>query len=123
MANILIVDDAKVMRFHIKRLLTEMGQNVVGEAKDGFEAIDLYKETKPDFVTMDLEMPSSHDINSGIDAVKKLLEVDPKAVIVMISSQTDKEKVKEALKNGAVNYITKPITIKKLEEIISHLGF
>ena len=123
MANILIVDDAKVMRFHIKKLLTEMGQNVVGEAKDGFEAIELYKETKPDFVTMDLEMPASNDISNGIEAVKKLLEVDPEAVIVMISSQTDKEKVKEALKNGARNFITKPITTKKLEEIISHLGF
>ena len=122
MANVLVVDDSKVMRFHISKILEELGHTVVDEAKDGFEAIKKYKEHMPELVTMDEEMPPSHEIESGADAVKEILEFDSLAKIVMISSQTDKEHISKALKNGAKNYIKKPITSKKLANIITRLG-
>jgi len=123
MATVLVVDDARVMRFHITKLLKELGHTVVAEAKDGFEAIEQYKKHKPDFVTMDVEMPTSHNIKGGAHAVKELMAFDEFATIVMISSQTDKDNISKALKYGATNYINKPITSDKLEEMIIHLGF
>lgn len=122
MAKILVVDDARVMRFHISKLLKDLGHTVTAEAKNGYEAIEEYKKEKPDFVTMDVEMPASNGIGSGIDAVKKLLEVDKDAVVIMVSSQTGDDDISEALKNGATNYIRKPITLDKLKQMINYLS-
>lgn len=122
MARILVVDDARVMRFHISKLLKELGHTVTAEAKNGYEAIEEYKKEKPDFVTMDVEMPASNGIGSGIDAVKKLLEVDKDAVVIMVSSQTGEDDISEALKNGATNYIRKPITADKLKQMLDYLS-
>ena len=122
MANILVVDDTKVMRFYITKLLKELGHTVVAEAKDGFEALEAYKEYKPDLVTMDIEMPASNAILSGVHAVEEIIKFDSLATIIMISSLRNDIHVSEALKNGAKNYIPKPITKEKLEETITHLG-
>lgn len=121
MAKILIVDDAKVMRFHISKLLKELGHEVIAEAKNGYEAIEEYKKEKPDFVTMDVQMPSENGIDGGIDAVAKLLEVDKDAKIIMISAQTHDDDITKALKNGATNYIRKPITSDKLKQMFDYL--
>lgn len=122
MAKILIVDDAKVMRFHISKLLKELGHTVTEEAKNGYEAIEAYKKEKPDFVTLDVEMPTYNNVGGGIHTLKKLLEVDKNAVIIMISSQTSDEQMTEALKEGATNYIRKPITSEKLNDMIEYLS-
>lgn len=122
MAKILVVDDARVMRFHIAKLIKELGHTVTSEAKDGYEALEEYKREKPDFVTMDVEMPSVNGVKGGIDAVKKLLEIDKDAKVIMISSQTDEESISDALKNGATNYIRKPITLGKLKNMIEYLS-
>lgn len=123
MAKILVVDDAKVMRFHISKLLKELGHIVTAQAKNGFEALEEYKKEKPDFVTMDVEMPPANGIKGGIHAVQKILEYDEKAVIIMISSQTDNDHISDAIKHGAKNYIRKPITSDKLKHMAVHLGF
>lgn len=123
MAKILVVDDAKVMRFHISKLLKEQGHTITGEAKNGLEALEEYKKVKPDFVTMDVEMPPTGGVKGGIHAVEKILEYDEKAIIIMISAQTDNDHVSAAIKRGAKNYIRKPITASKLENMIIHLGF
>lgn len=123
MAKVLVVDDSRVMRYHIAKLLKELGHTITAEAKDGFEAIQEYKKVKPDFVTMDLEMPTSNDIKGGIGAVEELIKIDLSVIIIMISSQTDKDNVKAALTKGAKNYINKPITLEKLDAMIKHLGF
>jgi len=122
MAKILIVDDAKVMRFYISKLLKELGHEVTAEAKNGYEAIEEYKKEKPDFVTMDVQMPASNGIGGGIDAVAKLLEVDKDAKVIMISAQTHDDDITEALKNGATNYIRKPITTDKLKHMFDYLS-
>lgn len=122
MAKILVVDDARVMRFHISKLLKALGHTVVAQAKDGYEALEAYKKYQPDLVTMDVEMPPSHNIQSGAQAVKEIIQFDSLAIVIMISSKTHKDNVSQALNNGARNYINKPVTSEKLEELITHLG-
>jgi two-component system chemotaxis response regulator CheY len=122
MAKILIVDDARVMRFHIAKLIKELGHTVTAEAKDGHEALEEYKKNRPDFVTMDVEMPAVNGVKGGIDAVKKLLEIDKDAVVIMISSKTGDDNISDALKSGATNYIRKPITLEKLKNMIEYLS-
>ncbi len=122
MANILVVDDAKIMRFHISKLLKELGHTVMAEAQNGSEAISEYKKNKPDFVTMDITMPESEDIKSGIDAVGKIMEYDPTATVIMVSAQGDKEKVLQAIENGAAHFVQKPVTLDKLKEAIDQFS-
>ncbi len=63
-------------------------------------------------------MPESGDIKTGIDAVGKILEFDPSAVVIMVSAQGDKERVIQAIENGAAYFVQKPVTIDKLKEAL-----
>ena len=114
MANILVVDDSKFMRVTMKNML-EVGSNhkhkVVGEAKSGTDAIQKYKELKPDIVTMDIIMPEE----LGLDAVKKIVALDPNAKIIMVSAMGQNRVVDEAISLGAKAFIIKPV---KPEEIL-----
>lgn len=105
MARILIVDDSKMMRRNLAKILTDAGHEVVAEAENGSEACSEFAENQPDLVTMDINMP----VMDGIEAIKRILVDFPEAVIIMISSQTEKGRVYEAIKCGAKNYIVKPI--------------
>jgi len=118
MAKILVVDDAKIMRMNISKMLKELGHSIVAEAKNGFDAVQMYKEYSPDIVTMDITMPSSNGINDGIDAVKAIKEQFPTANIIMITSHGEQDKVIKAIQSGASNYLLKPIKIDKLEEVL-----
>ena len=122
MANVLIVDDAKIMRLNLKIILEKLGHQVISEAQNGFEAIEKYKVTKPDFVTMDVTMPSINGINDGIDAVGEIIKYDKDAKIIMVTSHGEQDKVIKAIQNGASNYVLKPIKQDKLEEIINKLN-
>ena len=105
MANgILIVDDATFMRFTLKTILEKNGFQVVGEAKDGSEAVIKYKELRPDIVTMDITMPKT----GGIEALKAIKAYDPKAKVVMVSALGQEPLIKEAIESGANYFIIKP---------------
>ena len=104
MARILVVDDASFMRMMIREIVEEEGYEVVGEATDGVEAMDLFHELHPDIVTMDIVMPR----RSGIDAVRGIIEVDSSAKIVMCTALGQETLVKESLEAGALNFIVKP---------------
>ena len=80
--NILIVDDAAFMRMMVKDILTKGGYNVVGEAENGVVAVQKYAELKPDLVTLDITMPEM----DGIQALKKIKEVDAGANVIMCSA-------------------------------------
>lgn len=118
MANVLIVDDAKIMRAYIKKMLTELGHTTIGEASSGFEAIQHYELLKPDIVTMDITMPPQGGVEDGIDAVIRILKNDPKAKIIMVTSHGEQNKVVKAIQAGAKNYVLKPLQANKLEEVI-----
>jgi len=110
--RVLIADDAKFMRHMIKNILVEMGWEVVGEACDGTEAVELFNELKPDVVTLDIVMPKA----SGIDALKEIRAADPGAKCVMISAIDQREPLMEALKLGAVDYVVKPFEKERVVE-------
>ena len=119
MAKVLVVDDAKIMRANIKKMLDHLGHTVTGEAADGLEAIEQYKIFKPELVTMDITMPPAGEVTDGIEAVKRIIEFDPKAKIIMVTSHGEQDKVIKAIQSGASNYILKPLKVEKLEEVIA----
>lgn len=123
MANVLIVDDAKIMRINIKSILEKLGHTIVAETDNGYAGIEEYKKHNPDFVTMDITMPEQNNIKDGIDAVASIKEYDSKATIIMVTSHGEEQKVRKAIKAGAKNYILKPINAPSLEKVIKKLGF
>lgn len=102
--RIMLVDDARVMRLMLSRIFEKAGYEIVGEAGDGIEAVEKYKEIRPDLVMMDITMPEM----SGIDAVKEIIRFDPEARIIMCTAMGQKSLVIEAIEAGALNYIVKP---------------
>ena len=114
MAKILIVDDAAFMRGSLKYIVEGAGHNVVGMAKDGQEALKLYRKLKPDIVTLDILM-SGMDGLSALEAIKK---DDPKAKVIMVTALGQEEKQEEAFKLGASGYIRKPF---KQTEIVDEV--
>ena len=120
MANILIVDDSRTSRRILSNILLENGHAVAGEAKNGEEAIALYGQLKPDLVTMDITMP----VMDGIAALAKIREADANAKVIMITAAGQKEKVAEALKLGAAEFVTKPFSteevLKVIENVMNH---
>jgi two-component system chemotaxis response regulator CheY len=118
-ARILIVDDAAFMRMMLSDILVEKGIEVVGEAKDGEEALRLFKELKPDLVTMDIVMPGV----GGIESIKEVLKIDPAAKILVVSALGQQALVKEAVEAGAKGFLVKPFKPEKvIEEVEKILG-
>ncbi|MFA8341483.1 MAG: response regulator [Rhodothermaceae bacterium] len=114
MAKVMVVDDAGIVRSMLKKFLTNGGHEIICEAGNGVEAIEKYKEFKPELVTMDMSMPEM----GGITAVEKIKEFDPRARIIMISAINQKELIVKALKAGVINYIIKPFDEEKLNSTI-----
>ena len=112
--RVLIVDDAVFMRDMIKDIFTGGEFEIVGEAVHGVEAVDKYKELRPDLVTMDIVMP----FKSGIEATKEILAFDDKACIVMCSALGQESLVMEAIEAGAADFIVKPFDIPRMKQII-----
>lgn len=115
MANkVLIVDDAAFMRMMIKDILSKNGYEVVGEATDGADAIEKYKELKPDLVTMDITMPEM----DGIMALKEIKKIDPDAKVIMCSAMGQQAMVIDAIQAGAKDFIVKPFQADRVIEAI-----
>ncbi|KTG08731.1 chemotaxis protein CheY [Haloferax profundi] len=102
-SKVLVVDDSAFMRNLLKQLL-EGEHEVVGEAENGVEAVELYRELDPDVVTMDVVMP----IRNGIEATSEIKSQDSGASVIMCTSVGQEEKMREAVEAGADGYITKP---------------
>lgn len=117
MAKIMIVDDAAFMRLIMKNIVTQYGHDVVAEAADGKDALKLYKQYKPDVVTMDITMPDM----DGIEAVKAIVSFDKRANIVMCSAAGDHAKVYNAFKVGAKDYILKPFQEDRVLEALNKI--
>lgn len=115
MARILIVDDSRTSRKILRGLLETAGHEIVGEAVNGDEGFLQYKELKPDITTMDITMP----ITDGIQALQLIRHFDEEAKVVMITAAGQKEKVLQAVKLGAAEFITKPF---EKEEVLNALN-
>jgi two-component system chemotaxis response regulator CheY len=120
--KILIVDDAAFMRMMIKNIVTKNGYEVVGEAENGHAALELYKEHKPDLVTMDITMPEM----SGIEGVKAIREFDPAANIIMCSAMGQQAMVMDAIQAGAKDFVVKPFQqdriLQAIERVLARAG-
>lgn len=118
MKKILVVDDAAFMREALRRLLERNGFEVIGDAENGIEGIKKYKELQPDLVTMDITMPEM----TGIEALKAIMEFDPKAKIVMVSALGQEILIRESIMVGAKSFIVKPFkedhVVKTLNKIL-----
>jgi len=117
MAKILIVDDAVFMRQMLGKLLTEQGHKVCGEASNAKEAVEKYRQLKPDLVTMDVVMPLMEELD-GIGAVKEIIKFDLDAKILVVSVMAHQNLVIEAIRAGAKDFITKPFQPSRLIEAV-----
>jgi len=115
--RILIVDDAAFMRMMIKDILVKNGFEVVGEAADGFQAVEKYRELKPDLVTLDITMPEK----DGIAALKEIREFDPDAKVIMCSAMGQQSMVIDAIQAGAKDFIVKPFQADRVIEAINKI--
>lgn len=104
MTRILVADDASFMRQMIRDIIEPEGYEVVGEASDGVEVVEKFRQLQPDLVMMDIVMPK----RSGIDAVKAIMELDAGARVVMCSALGQEALVMEAIQAGAKDFIVKP---------------
>lgn len=111
--TVLVVDDNEYMRKRISEVLTAAGFEVAGEAADGPEGIALFGALKPDLVTMDLVMPGI----DGIEAIRKIIDLDGYARIVVISSVGSDDKIDEAIGAGATEFVVKPFHDDRLTDV------
>lgn len=116
--TVLITDDTAFMRMTLRNVIEKNGYTVVGEAGDGEEAIALYKELKPDMVTMDITMPKM----DGISAIKEIMKVDPNAKIIVCSAMGQKPMVIEALSAGAKDFLVKPFDAERVVESLRKIS-
>ena len=115
MARILIVDDKGLMRNMLKAILNKTDHVVVGEAENGHEAVQLYKELKPDLVTMDITMPEM----SGLEAIKFIRRDFPDARVIMCSAMGQQKIIMEAIEAGAKDFIVKPFDDCRVMEALN----
>ena len=113
--NILLVEDQKLIRVGLKSLFEGQDEIVVAsEAQSGKEAVEKFRTTHPDVIVMDIGLP---DI-SGIEATKRILELDSKAKVVILTSHLSEQEVIDALHAGACAYVMKDIGTDALKMII-----
>lgn len=113
--RILVVDDLPFMRSIISEIVTESGHLVIGEAGDGIECLSRYKSLLPDLVLLDIIMPRMN----GVEALKSLKKAYPDCKVIMCSSLSDQEKIIQAIRLGATDYIVKPFQRKRLISAIN----
>src|SRR5262245_35190064 len=113
----LIVDDSVFARKNLGRIIESFGGQVAGEAGDGLTAITEYDRLKPDIVLMDITMPQME----GIEAAEKIVQKDPSARVVMVSSVGYQENIVAALQRGARHFVQKPVKPEVLYEVIKYV--
>lgn len=117
MATVLIVDDSRTSRKLLRNVLERGGYVITGEAVNGEDGYLKYKELKPDLVTMDITMPNM----DGIESLSLIKHENEKAKVVMITAAGQKEKMVDALKRGADEFITKPFDEAKILETLKRV--
>jgi len=115
MVKIMIVDDARLMRNIIKGILLEELDCTVIEARDGAEAVELYKEHSPDVVTMDVTM----ERQDGVQAAKDILSYDSRANILVVTSMGQEKLLKECLEAGVRDFIIKPFSRDRIKTAVN----
>ena len=115
--TVLICDDAVFMRTMVADILQQAGFEVVGEAESGVQAVERYKQLRPDLVTMDIVMPDM----GGIDAVREICKHDPNAKVLMCSAMGQQALVVEAIQAGAKDFVVKPFQPSRVLEAVQRV--
>jgi two-component system chemotaxis response regulator CheY len=115
--TVLVCDDAIFMRTMITDILTQAGYEVIGEAETGAQAVERYRQLKPDLVTMDIVMPDM----GGIEAVRAICRDSPEAKILMCSAMGQQALVVEAIQAGAKDFVVKPFQPSRVLEAVQRL--
>ena len=111
MIRVVIADDHHLVRQGIRALLESQDDiQVVGEAKDGYEALELVEYMEPDVLVLDINMPRLE----GIEAMKKVFDLDLKTQVLILSMYSDKSLIKKAVRNGAKGYLLKRSVTEEL---------
>lgn len=123
MYQLMVVDDSIIIRNKIARSPTLQGKfNVVCQAKNGLEAVKMFRQYQPDIVTMDLNMP----MMNGVECIQNLIKINPKVEILVVSAISDKETGIKALEYGANGFLTKPFSdqtlLRALTELMENLS-
>lgn len=108
--RLLLVDDLAFMRTVLREHLEAVGMEIAGEAENGKRAVDLYKEIRPDGVVLDITMP----VMDGIQALHRIRDYDPHAVVVICSALGQEQKIIEAIQAGAKDFVVKPFTRERI---------
>lgn len=117
MARILIIDDSRTSRRMLKNILIENGHEIIGEANEGQLGYEMYVDLEPDIVTLDITMP----VLDGLGCLDKIMTFDENAKVIMITAAGQKEKMVEAIKLGATEFIQKPYEPKQILSVIESL--
>jgi len=115
--KLMIVDDSNIIRRRIERSHQIDALQLVGTAGNGVEAVEMFRKTDPDIVTMDLTMPQM----DGIECISRLVTLKPSVRILVISALADKATAVEAMEKGANGFLNKPFTDRQLNEAIADL--
>ncbi|MBP3274675.1 MAG: response regulator [Butyrivibrio sp.] len=115
-SSVLVVDDSRTSRRILKDILDRAGYKVVGEAINGKEGVAYYVKFQPDIVTMDITMPEM----DGIEALRQIKRENPEAKVIMITAAGQKDKMMEAVKLGAAEFISKPFVEETVLEALRH---
>ena len=110
MNRILLVDDLEFIKIITRKTLEEGGYEICGDASDGQEAIDKYMELSPDLVVLDITMPKM----DGLQALKIIIENDPKAKVIICSAIGNEKVIVDAIKIGAKDFVIKPFSPKRI---------
>jgi two-component system chemotaxis response regulator CheY len=116
--RLMVVDDALIMRMKIKDIAVQAGWTVVAEADNGEDAVVKFDEFQPDLMTLDMVMPKM----DGLAALKAIRERHPSANIVMVSAVNQREKLRECIAGGALDFIVKPFDPERLKAFFQKYG-
>ncbi|NLY79144.1 MAG: response regulator [Lysinibacillus sp.] len=115
--TVLICDDSLLIRKKLRETMEKLKFKEIYEAENGVAAIEQVKQHNPDIVFLDIVMPDK----DGIEALKGIKEVNPDIKVIMVSSVGTSNKLKEALENGAHDFVQKPINFETITKIVENI--
>ncbi|WP_273265057.1 response regulator [Flexistipes sinusarabici] len=115
--KILVVDDSSIINKKLIQIYESLGHKVVDTAKTGEEAIEKYDSNKIDLVSMDITMPDM----DGIEATKEILDKNPEALVMVVTSHGQEQMIVSAIEAGAVGYILKPFNKERIRAMIDKI--